>query len=260
MDRIKPLMESLDLLVKIVIAVLAFFIFQVQKDRLILEGQQIENLQKQQSTNLVVAEKIISLLYEEKSKCIAEDQAFMIDFLIDNNNEYNRVKINKESFYRASAARRNCAGGAVAQDARTTASLTADGKVPILTRRDMQATQDRLEKEGITVAAAPTSSLKPSGYVAVGAFSPEKKIFRNFEVTSDLVGSDGSISKESVIQSRWAVYLRANTSDTDQGGNPILGLVKEGSCVKVLESFPGVRGQTWAAVNLVDCPINGIKQ
>jgi hypothetical protein len=257
MDKIKPILESADVLVKIVIAILAFLIFQVQQNRLVLEGKQIENLKEQQSSNLVVAEKIISLLYEEKNKCIAEDQAYMIDFLIDNNNAYNKIQIDKEDFYRVSAARRNCAGGSIAQDAQTTVSLSADGQVPILTPLDIQATQERLKEKGVTVAEATAESVKPSGYVAVGAFSPEDKTFRNFEVASNHVSADGSIIKGTIIKSRWSVYLRANTRNTEQGANPILGLVAESSCAKVVESFPGVRGQTWAAVNLVDCPSSG---
>ena len=253
-EKLKTFMESVDLLLKIVIAVLAFFIFQVEQNRLDLETKEIENRGKQQASNLVVAEKIISLLYEEKNKCIAEDQAFMIDFLIDNNNAYNQILINKEDFYRASAARRNCLTGSIAQDAETSTSLTDDGQLPVLTTEDISTTTEELATKGVTVVAASGADIAPSGYVAVGAFSLNDTTFRNFEVEHDAIDQKGSIAQKTIIRPRWSVYLRANKTNTEHGANPILGVVDENSCVEVLESYPKVRGQTWAAVKLVECP------
>lgn len=260
MESWKSVLGVVDLLIKVTLAGLAFVLFGVEKERLgveaqqlAIQAQQLDIQEKQQTSNLVVAERIISLLFEEKNKCIAEDQAFLIDFLIDNNNAYNQIKINKEDFSRASEARRNCAGGSVARDSATSASLN-EGSVPVVDRHVIKKIHEELQSRGVTVAQAQNGQEEPSGYVAVGAFAASGKSFRNFVVPSDNVKQDGSIAANTIIKSRWSVYLRANTDNTEEGSNAILGLVKEDACLKVLRSFPGVRGQTWAAVKLVDCP------
>jgi len=252
MDKLKPALEILDLLLKVALAAAAFFLFGLDRDRLELAEKRMSVQEKQQTSNLVVAEKIISLLFEEKNKCIAEDQAFLIDFLIDNNNEYNHIKINKQDFLRASSARRHCAGGSIARDAQLSASLH-EGSVPVLTSQDVPGVRTALENKGLTVEPVRGSDDKPSGYVAVGSFSAVDRSFRNFLVPPSAVGSDGAIAENAVIRPRWSVYLRANTSNTEEGSNAILGVVNENVCGRVLKSFTGVRGQTWAALKLVDC-------
>lgn len=267
MEQWTKILNFIDLLVKTTVAVAAVLLFGlesqrlgvekdrlgVERERLSVEKDRLTNLQLQQTTNIAVAEKIIALLFEEKNKCIAEDQAFLIDFLIDNNNAYNRIQINKQDFLRASAARRNCSGGAVGRDSRDTVAVNA-GTVPVVTTGQADELKNQLTARGVHVASVENVPESPSGYVAVGAYSSSNRAFRNFQVpAADIVGDNGEIRSGAQIVPLWAVYLRANTSNTEGGGNAILGVVDERSCLKVLKSFPDVRGQTWAAVKLVNC-------
>ena len=99
----------------------------------------------------------------------------------------------------------------------------------------------------------PTGNEKADGYVSVGVFNQDSQTFRNFDVAKDKASKDGHINPATVIKAKWSVYLRANMTDTEAGQNPILGIVPEGGCVRVLDSTPAVRGQTWAAVKLASC-------
>ena len=128
---------------------------------------------------------------------LSEDQAFLIDFLIDNNNEYNRIKISKQDFLRASAARRNCAGGSIARDSELSASLH-QGKVPVLTSQDTPRIRENLESKGLTIQPIGGAEEKPSGYVAVGIFNAADKTFRNFMVPAGSVNDRGSIAESTI--------------------------------------------------------------
>jgi hypothetical protein len=88
----------------------------------------------------------------------------------------------------------------------------------------------------------------------VGVYASDAKTFRNFEVPASAIDAEGGVAANTVIKARWAVYLRANTKVTTESQNQVLGIVEEGSCIKVLESFPSVRGQTWAKIEPVSCP------
>ena len=189
-----------------------------------------------------MAEKIIALLFEQKNKCIAEDQAFLIDFLIRTHNAYNVVKINEADFLRASSARRSCVNAVVGEGG------TKDEK-PL-----PQVTADNAGK-AIREVSPPTAE-RPEGmaFVAVGPFDRAKKSFRNFDVPATAARDDGSIVAGTVIKAFWAVYLRSNTSDTTENANPKLGVLAESSCARVERSMPNVRGQTWALVSPVQCP------
>jgi hypothetical protein len=62
-----------------------------------------------------------------------------------------------------------------------------------------------------------------------------------------------SVVPQALLKPRWSVYLRSNTENTDTGDNTIRGIIQENQCVRVLTPYPGIRGQTWAAVKLADC-------
>jgi hypothetical protein len=171
---------------------------------------------------------------------------------IQEHEAYNDIKINKTDFYRASSARRSCTIGSVAHDAQLSASLH-QGAVPVLDTQVIAKVQNDLRGKGVTVARV-AGEEEPSGYAAIGAFTSDKKSFRNFEVPADSVRPDGSIAPNTTVQARWSVYLRANYDNTEEGRNPIFGIIAENAYAKVLKSFPSVRGQTWAAVKLVNCP------
>lgn len=247
----KESLEVLDLLFKLGIAATGFLLFGLQKDRLALQTTQVDLQQKQltlqqtqQTQSLVVAEKIITLLFEEKNKCIAEDQAFLIDFLIETHNAYNRVQINKSDFIRVSSGRRTCVDGAAAEKGGAGKGLAT---LPLVTSDNA--------RQAIRESVAPASE-RPEGtaFVAVGQFDRDKKVFRNFAVPASAIRNDGGIEAGALLKSHWPVYLRSNTSDTrEDANNPRLGVLAEGGCVKVERSMPDVRGQTWALVRPVQC-------
>ena len=251
MDKAKTILDLLDLLLKVGLAIAAVAIFGMQEKRLELEQKTQDLASSRQTSNVLVAEKIIELLFDEKSKCIAEDQAFLIDFLIDNNNHYNAIKIDKDDFYQASAARRNCVTGPVAADA--TAATKVYGDLKTLTPSNVEAVSRELSS-AVRVQVQGVGDEKPQGYVAVGTFDSEAKTFRNFDVPSASIQGDGVVKAGTVIKAKWSVYLRADTSNTQSGNNSILGLVPGGGCAEVIESMPGIRSQTWAAVKLTTCP------
>ena len=80
-DKIKPWLDIADLAFKLSVAVIGFLLFGVEKQRLDVESTRNKILKDQQELNLVVPDKIITLLFDARNKCIAEDQAFMLDFL-----------------------------------------------------------------------------------------------------------------------------------------------------------------------------------
>lgn len=245
MDKFKAYLEVLDLAIKVTLAVLVFLFFDVQQKQIALQQSQLTLQQTQQTQTLVVAEKIIQLLFEEKNKCIAEDQAFLIDFLIDTHNAYNVVKINKNDFIRASSGRRSCASGPVSADAKL-ATEKNDGKLPLVNK-------DNASKVLGTVATT-LGTGKGAAFVSIGSFDAATKEFRNFKVPPAAMTAEGGVAPGTVVQARWSVYLRTNTSNTTENSNPVLGLLTENACAKVIQSTPGVRGQTWALVEPVTCP------
>jgi hypothetical protein len=54
------------------------------------------------------------------------------------------------------------------------------------------------------------------------------------------------------------VNLRENTHNTEAHGhqlNAVVGLIQAGECAKVLRSEANIRGQTWASIDVVPCPV-----
>jgi hypothetical protein len=95
------------------------------------------------------------------------------------------------------------------------------------------------------------------GWVSVGRLPATRYADQNFEIASD-VTSAGAIKPGTMIRARWSVNLRANYDNTEEHErkiNPVLGLMQAGECAKVLESKAKIRGQTWAYVDVVPCPV-----
>lgn len=95
------------------------------------------------------------------------------------------------------------------------------------------------------------------GWVAVGRLPAQRYADQNFELPAEAV-KGSAIKVGTMIRARWSVNLRANYHNTeshDQSFNEVRGLMQAGECAKVLDSKTEIRGQTWAYVDVVPCPM-----
>ncbi len=102
------------------------------------------------------------------------------------------------------------------------------------------------------------SNQNSDGWVAVGRFPSSRYADVNFDVPPDGIVGDSTIKAGTMIRARWSVNLRKNTDNTEDKEhklNPILGLIQAGQCAKVVKSVAEIRGQTWASIDVVPCPV-----
>ena len=79
----------------------------------------------------------------------------------------------------------------------------------------------------------------------------------NFTVLPNAKNSDGTIKPHEIIRARWSVSLRSNSRNLeDRQGytGTSRGLLWGGECVKVIDSRIDGRLQTWAFIEIVECP------
>jgi hypothetical protein len=98
------------------------------------------------------------------------------------------------------------------------------------------------------------------GWVAIGRLDPRSQRYsdRNFDVSDKAFGPNGRLKPGEIIQSRWSVTLRKNARNLedrkDYTGTSI-GLLWGGECARVIDSSIDGRAQTWAFVEIVQCPL-----
>jgi hypothetical protein len=95
------------------------------------------------------------------------------------------------------------------------------------------------------------------GWVAVGRLSSGRYSDLNFNVPANAKEPDGAIKPQEIIRARWSVTLRSNTRNLeDRQGytGTSRGLLWGGECAKVVDSLVDGRGQTWAFIEIVECP------
>jgi hypothetical protein len=96
------------------------------------------------------------------------------------------------------------------------------------------------------------------GWVAVGHLNSERYSDANFNVSPHAKARDGTIKPHEVIRARWSVSLRSNSRNLeDRQGytGTSRGLLWGGECAKVIDSRLDGRGQTWAFIEIVQCPL-----
>jgi hypothetical protein len=283
MDKLKQGFEILDLAVKVAIAIIGFFIVdaahkahELQRMQYELQQQQA-NVQKTQAESAkALAEQtkllaeaqtvtrkedaalvamIVDLLFKQNLQCVTEDQSVMINFLTELNDEYNKVKLGSR-IAGALNKRRACdqQNLAISRDAKL---VQVDGLIPNVSASNVKGLLSSLKlKPEFEAAARSTDEQRrkgADGYVALGRPSGSKA-FTNFELVGGTPAIDANVPSGSIWRSRWSVYLRTNSSNTDEGSNPIIGVIEERQCVRIVDVFPNIRGQTWAAVGLTQCP------
>ena len=95
------------------------------------------------------------------------------------------------------------------------------------------------------------------GWVAVGRLKSERYSDRNFTLPPNATNPDDTIKPHEIIRARWSVSLRKNSRNfEDRQGytGTSLGLLWGGECAKVLDSRLDARLQTWAFIEIVQCP------
>jgi hypothetical protein len=95
------------------------------------------------------------------------------------------------------------------------------------------------------------------GWVAVGRLNSERYSDVNFNVSPHATERDGTIKPNEIIRARWSVSLRSNTRNLeDRQGytGTSRGLLWGGECGKVIDSLVDARIQTWAFIEIVQCP------
>ena len=95
------------------------------------------------------------------------------------------------------------------------------------------------------------------GWVAVGRLDSERYSDANFTVPPNAKNGDGTIKPHEIVRARWSVSLRSNSRNLeDRQGytGTSRGLLWGGECVKVIDSRIDGRLQTWAFIEIVQCP------
>jgi hypothetical protein len=109
--------------------------------------------------------------------------------------------------------------------------------------------------------AAPTNESELGhGWVAVGRVNsdPQRYSDRNFDVPGQAIVPNGRLKPGEIIQSRWSVTLRTNSrnlEDRKDYSGTARGLLWGGECARVIDSSIDGRAQTWAFVEIVQCPL-----
>jgi len=95
------------------------------------------------------------------------------------------------------------------------------------------------------------------GWVAIGRLDSERYSDVNFTVPPNATNRDGTIKPQEIIRGRWTVSLRLNSRNLeDRQGytGTSRGLLWGGECAKVIDSRVDGRLQTWAFIEIVECP------
>jgi hypothetical protein len=95
------------------------------------------------------------------------------------------------------------------------------------------------------------------GWVAVGRLKSARYSDVNFNVRQDAIERDGRVKSGETITARWSVTLRHNTRNLEDRLNytgTARGLLWGGECAKVIDSLTDGRDQTWAFIEIVQCP------
>jgi hypothetical protein len=95
------------------------------------------------------------------------------------------------------------------------------------------------------------------GWVAVGRLKSERYSDMNFTLSPNATNFDETIKPHEIIRARWSVSLRKNSRNLeDRQGytGTSRGILWGGECAKVIDSRLDGRVQTWAFIEIVQCP------
>jgi hypothetical protein len=95
------------------------------------------------------------------------------------------------------------------------------------------------------------------GWVAVGRLKSQRYSDANFTLPPNATNTDDTIKPHEIIRARWSVSLRSNSrnlEDRQSYTGTSRGLLWGGECGKVIDSRLDGRLQTWAFIEIVQCP------
>ncbi len=174
------------------------------------------------SDSYLIGSEVLKIIFSPDRECLTEDQYMVIDFLAELYNKTADLPVPRETFLAVMKKRPAC-----------------------------------LKQDPIVVSTA------TNGYLVVGTpkFSciqcTGRRVvdFSNFSVVFGLERATliGGLESGAIIKAKIDINLRTNTTDIETGNNPVLRTISAGQCASVKESFPQLRGNTWAAVTLRDC-------
>jgi hypothetical protein len=101
------------------------------------------------------------------------------------------------------------------------------------------------------------------GWVAVGHLNSSRYSDVNFDGAAQAKARDGALKRDNIIHARWSVSLRRNTRNLEdrQGYSSAgIGLLWGGECARVIDSLVDGRQQTWAFIEIVNCPPPALEQ
>jgi hypothetical protein len=96
------------------------------------------------------------------------------------------------------------------------------------------------------------------GWVAVGRLDSQRYSDLNFNVPPQSAEPDGTIKPHEILRARWSISLRDSTRNLEDRigySGSSRGLLWGGACGKVLDSLVDARVQTWAFIEIVQCPV-----
>ena len=281
--------NAIDLTTKIVTALAipiagSFIDQRLKTQNAKLEEQKVAFQQALQlrDKNVDLTLKFYDIIGSPRFECIDEAHAPLLNVFIDMNNKFNEVKIDSAQIINVLASDslklEKCKASL---DAATV--VKTSGSIPTASSAGSGAgdsggspstDQNRQFKQAAAQVARAYREDKPQGgapdtapkqvgaagadgWVAVGRYNSNTG-FTNFTVFGGFksqADAKGGLPPDLILRARWAVYLRLTNTDTSRSENPILGVLSEGTCAKVMQSVPDLRGQTWALVDIQDsCP------
>lgn len=299
-EKTSSILYFVDVAAKVVAAVAipvatVFIDFRLKQQTSAIEAQKeaFEQSIKTREKDVELLMKFYEIISSDRFKCFDDNTTPLLKIYVEGNNKYSQIKFNfpelASSLARSSLNNTGCKAN---DDAKLVVSKT--GQVPVTSSANAahqvggaeegaKAANQLVKSAGSQVQkalAAPLANgavpsdttVRPAvlapladgsdGWVAVGRYDPEGG-FTNFAMDGGPKGhvdGKGVLAKGTIIKARWVVYLRASNTDTVLGSNPIVSVVSEGTCAKVLEVIPELRGRTWASVDIQDtCPAGNYK-
>jgi len=113
------------------------------------------------------------------------------------------------------------------------------------------------KNDDVQQAASTNENELGHGWVVVGRLSSPRYSDRNFDIPPKAFERNGTLKPNEIMQSRWSVTLRTNSRNLEDRldySGTARGLLWGGECVRVIAASIDGREQTWAFVEIVECP------
>jgi hypothetical protein len=203
MEKIKTFAEVTDILIKLALALAAFWFVELaktQSEAAKMQAEQTKLLAEAQSvgrqSDTELTKVIIDLLFKQNMACPTEDQMVIVSFLSDMNDQYNRVKLGGRLVGALSSRKCTNTNPALAADSELVRK-SQGGVLPTLAPGNVAQVISSLEKDKAFEQAQKQVSGGATrdydGFVALGRpLNPSSTNFTNFTLLSAAYYSDGA--------------------------------------------------------------------